>query len=370
MIKILHLINGADLGGISSMILNYYTHMNKEKFHFDFVSPLKEEGVNGKKLQDLECKFYYIPKKSDGLLHYIRKLDQLMKKEHYDAIHVHSNLTSYIGLMVAWKNGIRVRVAHGHNADFRNNKLKQKIYQIVGHVLISLFATDRLACSEDSLVYTFGDKAKKSKNTMVLPNAIDINKYKFNLMSRAQIREEFGIPERAFVIGTVGRMSEEKNHAFLVHILPKLCERIDNIHLLIVGDGDEYEQCVNIAERLKISSKVTFAGARSDIPNVLSAIDLFLLPSLNEGLGIVAIEAAASGLPVILSDAVPDTLQFLPNSHFVPLIQEKWIEQILKMTCISVERLTNYDVLKEHNYDITSAAKLLEAIYSKDVRTV
>lgn len=368
MIRVLHLINGADLGGISSMILNYYTFMNKEEYRFDFVSPRKEEGVNGKKLQELGCKFYYIPTKHNGLVRHIKLLNKLMVNEKFDVVHVHSDLTSYVGLIVAWKNGVRVRVAHGHNADFRNKSIKQKVKRFIGHILIAAFATDRLACSKDSIKYTFGKFAEQNKNTHVLSNAIDISRYKFNKLEREKIRNEFSISPDAYVLGSVGRMSKEKNHIFLVRLMRQIKETNKKIHLLLVGDGDEFENCINLAKELDVLDQISFAGARSDISKILSAMDLFLLPSLNEGLGIVAIEASASGIPVILSNKVPSILSFIPESYFIELNEFSWVDKIVELSSKSTERMDNNEVLRTNKYDIQKEVKQLEYIYDRAAR--
>lgn len=133
MVRVLHIINGADLGGISSMLLNYYRHMDRTKVHFDFVSSIAELGYNGRELEKLGSKFYFIEMKSKGLINHIKELDKLLKNEHFDVIHVHSNHTSYVALMVAWKNGIRIRIAHGHNAVKEN--FRTEIEYLEGSVL-------------------------------------------------------------------------------------------------------------------------------------------------------------------------------------------------------------------------------------------
>lgn len=369
MIRVLHLINGADLGGISSMILNYYQYIDRDKIHFDFVSPLEEEGVNGKKLQEMGCKFYHIKKKSDGLWNHIKELDKLMKNEHFDAIHVHSNHTSYVGLMVAWKNGIKVRIAHGHNAVKSKLSLKGRITRRSGIILIKVFSTKRLACSKDAAVYTFGKHSLKEKSLQILPNAIDVNKFCFNPGKREKLRKELGIDGKLYVVGCVGRMSPEKNHIFLVRLLPEVSQKCPQVKLMLVGDGVEKDKIYQEAVKLGVEDSVIFTGARSDVSELLNVMDVFVFPSLNEGLGIVALEASAAGLPVVMSENIPKELSFIPDSRCLVLSEaDEWVKAVLSYSVDKnsdrVERMRkSVKMLGDKHYDICKEVRSLEELY-------
>ena len=145
--------------------------------------------------------------KSRGLWNHVKELDKLMKTEHFDAIHVHSNHTSYVALMVAWKNHIKVRIAHGHNAVKSKPSLKGRISRRVGIILIRIFSTKRLACSVDSAIYTFGKHSLNEKTMEVLPNAIDVEKFRYDPVKRIKYRKEFGLAEDTIVVGCVGPVS-------------------------------------------------------------------------------------------------------------------------------------------------------------------
>ena len=361
MIRVLHIINGADLGGISSMILNYYNKIDKNKIHFDFVTHNNNLGVNGKKLQELGSKFIYIPSKRKNFPKYLKELNKVLKKNNYDVIHVHQNLSSYIDLFIALNNNIKVRIAHGHNADFRSDSLIKKIYRSYCHFMIKLFATKCIACSNDSLRYTFG---KQTKKTIVLPNSIDIESYRYNLNNRQLVRKELKIKKNEIVLGCVGRMSTEKNHIFLIEMMNKLKEVNSNIKLVIVGNGTEYEKCKMLIKKYNMTSNVILTGARSDISSLMSSFDLFLLPSLNEGLGIVAIEAAASGLQIIMSDKVPKSLSFIPKSKHLILDTEKWCDEILNC---DFKRINCITALNDNGYNINNSVKELEKIYVSEL---
>ena len=366
MIRVLHIINGASMGGISSMILNYYRCMDRSRVHFDFVSSL-ELGHNGFELEKLGSKFYFIEMKSNGLMNHIKELDALLRKEHFDAIHVHSNHTSYVALMVAWKNHIKIRLAHGHNAVKNKLSFKAQISRRIGIILIRIFATKRLACSVDSAIYTFGKHSLKEKSMEILPNAIDVEKFRYNPVMRLKYRKEFGLEENTVVIGCVGRMSQEKNHQFLIHLMPSLAERLADVRLVLIGDGAERDKLEKLADELKVHDKVIFTGERTNVHELLSLLDIFVLPSINEGLGIVVIEASAAGLPIIMSENVTSELKFLPNAVYIDLSEtEKWIQQIIEKGSnkkrIPFEEAQK--ILRENGYEIQTETQKLEAIYT------
>lgn len=354
------------MGGISSMLLNYYRYMDRSKVHFDFVSSFKI-GYNGYELEKLGSKFYYIEMKSKGLLNHIKRLDSLLKEEHFDAIHVHSNHTSYVDLAVAWKNHIKIRIAHGHNAVKSKLPLKSRLSRRVGIILIKVFSTKRLACSVDSAIYTFGKHSLKEKSLEILPNAIDVEKYRYNPIMRLKYRKDLGIEKDTVVIGCVGRMSKEKNHNFLITLMPSLIEKMPDIRLVLIGDGSERGLLEELSRELNVEDNVIFTGESTKVNELLNLLDVFVLPSINEGLGIVAIEAAASGLPIIMSDNVSSDLQFLPNSMYISLEnKEEWVRQIVK---IGTEKKRVHfaearKILIEHGYEIKSGTKTLESIYS------
>lgn len=366
MIRVLHIINGASMGGISSMILNYYRCMDRSKVHFDFVTSC-ENGYNGWELEKLGSKFYFIEMKSRGLWNHVKELDKLMKTEHFDAIHVHSNHTSYVALMVAWKNHIKVRIAHGHNAVKSKPSLKGRISRRVGIILIRIFSTKRLACSVDSAIYTFGKHSLNEKTMEVLPNAIDVEKFRYDPVKRIKYRKEFGLAEDTIVVGCVGRMSSEKNHRFLIELMPALIKKVPNIRLILIGDGDERISLANSAHQLGVEDHIVFAGERTNVYELLSLLDVFVLPSHNEGLGIVAVEAAAAGLPVIMSENVTDELGFIPNSIYIELSdKEKWVDQIVNLGTERKRASSEVAemILKKNGYEIHTEAKKLEALYS------
>ena len=366
MIKVLHIINGADLGGISSMILNYYRNIDRQKFHFDFIYSIDEPlGHNGIELQKLGAKFFYVPKKSEGIRTHVHGIKRILNEGQYNAIHVHSSLTSYVALAVAKHCGVKVRVAHAHNAVKEIRGIKAKTNRMIGNALIKHYATLRLACSKDAAIYTFGAKSIHESNVKILPNAIDPQKYVYSRDMRAKKRIELGISESTFVFGTVGRMTTEKNQMFLVGVLKEMIRKIPNTIMLLVGDGELRSDIENKVQQQGLSDNVIFTGQWTDVPDLLNVYDVFVMPSHYEGFPVAGIEAGANGLPLVLSDTITRELGFLPRVNYLSLNEPplNWADMI--SSYVNVERNMNVlDVIKANSYDIESSTKILSDIYS------
>ena len=367
MIRVLHVINNADLGGISTMLLNYYKNINRDEIHFDFIYSVDEPlGYNGNKLKKLGAEFYYVPRKSLDLKSHVKGIRDVVNNGNYDAIHVHSNHTSYVALAVAKKCGIKIRVAHAHNAVKGWLGIKESVSRLVGILLINYYSTKCLACSEDAATYTFGSKSLKRNKTMIIHNAIDCKAFGFSETNRSAIRMEYGIGNEILVFGTVARMSYEKNIIYLLEVLKEIQKRTRAL-LFLIGDGDERSKIEAKAYELNISQSVIFAGKHSDVYRYLSAFDVFVIPSLNEGFSIAGLEAGANGLPIVMSEAVPLELSFLPNTTYLPLEGEekKWADTII--ACKRLRMKKSVLEVEQNGYDIRKTVKILEKVYIGEI---
>lgn len=362
MINVLHIINGADLGGISSMILNYYRYIDREKYHFDFIYSIDEPlGHNGTELEKLGAEFYYVPKKSESLKAHIEGIKEILNRKRYDAIHVHSSLTSYVALSVAKKCGVKVRIAHAHNAVKVTRGAKGSIKRFIGIALNNRYSTVRLGCSQDALNYVFGKSSEKDHNSIVLPNSIPAQDYAYSELIRNKLRLSYGINENELVFGTVGRMSQEKNIIYLVDILNKLINDIP-CKLVLVGDGDERKKIEQRIDELGLRNCAILTGQSSNVKELLNMFDVFVIPSINEGFSIAGLEAGTNGLPIIMSDAVPDDLGFFPNTRYLSLDDpQKWAEAI--KTIPKGRNKNAITDVKSKGYDIEDSARKLEQIY-------
>lgn len=361
MYNVLHIMAGADAGGISSVVLNYYTYLDKTKYHFDIALTTNMVGQNAKAFKALGCKLFFLPLKSEGIKNFENELKKLLESNHYDAVHVHENQTSYIALRVAKQAGIKCRIAHSHTTSPTNN-LKDEIRRVSGCVLNSFYATKLVACGDEAGKRVFGRLNMKKSKAVVLPNAIDCDKFKFNLEKRNEIRKELGV-ENDFVIGMVGRLSEEKNYLFALDFMRDVYKKNDSVKLLVAGNGDKESELKEFVSHNKMNNYVEFLGRRDDACDLYQGFDVLILPSLFEGFPVVAVEALMSGLPVLLSDTITKELDFSKNVKYISLKKEEWVKAVTSSK-INLNRLSGVDEMIKHGFDIKSSVKVLEKIYS------
>lgn len=371
-IKVLHITNGADLGGISAVILSYYRNIDRDKFQFDFVIPPSKIGPNGLALEKLGGTFYTLPQKSGHLISFIRELRKLIKKNHYDVVHAHHHDTSYVALFVALSCGVKCRVAQSHSYMVVGENLKLKIRRYVGILLNDLSSNLRFACTDEAANYLFGKRLKEIFKVTLLPNGVEPENFPFSEEVRAIARADLSIESKEIVFGIVARMTSEKNHIYLINVLAELLKTRKDVKLLFVGDGPLREELREYANQKGVSDNVIFAGQRKDLVNMLCAMDVFTLPSLYEGSPVSAVEAYANGLPVILSSTITKNLKFLKNVAYIDINDrnyEDWACTIVKLSSIGRDK-NAVSTINENGFNVRSIADLLADSYMKRINKV
>lgn len=366
-VRVLYFIDRMLRGGIQSLVINWVSRFNKEKVHVDFL--LLDDGKKYELedfLKKLGCNVY----KLDGIwikqpLDFIKQAKALncFFKEHHDykVVHLHSTSKNYLVLKYAKKYGIPIRIAHSHNIDFQT---KNSIKKLVGNLLkpkLIRYSTDFFACSKIASEWLFGPKIVNNSNFKVIHNAVDYDKFKFNENWRNDIRKELKISKNDIVIGHVGRFTNQKNHTFLIDVFYDVVRKDNNYKLLLIGTGELEDEIKAKVKKLDIGNNVIFAGFRNDVNKFIQAMDLFAFPSLFEGLGLVLVEAQASGLPCIATSlTIPEEVKINDNFWFEELNKDKWVDIILNLEITRVESRNN---LKKHNYLIDDIVKELENKY-------
>ena len=360
--RILHIMNGAVLGGISTVVLNYYKHMNREKYHFDCAMTNIALGPNGIALENLGCKMYKLPLKSKHPFAYIKTLHHILWQGQYDGIHVHSNTTSFFPLVIAIFSGIKVRVAHAHAAMLPQSCMG-KIKRFAGMIFMPIVATKLVACSANAGSAIFGKRIIELGKLVVLKNAINAEEFVFDQSVRAKVRLSLSI-EDEFVLGCVGNLGVEKNHIYALKVLSEIKKIDEKYCMLLIGDGPLSQVLRNEARILGIEDAVHFLGRRTDINDLLNAMDAFLMPSLYEGFGLAALEASASGLPLFLSENMPKDMNFYSKCTYLSIKTDPkiWAKEIM-LIGRNPEREKGVAEVKHAGYDITSNINAFEAIY-------
>lgn len=349
-------------GGVESVVMNYYRHIDRSKIQFDFICDEDSTNIPYDEINSLGGKVILIPP-YQKVIRYHKELKKVLKEGNYKIVHSHINTLSIFSLWAAKSAGVPVRIAHSHSTTNKKEKKKNLMKQVLKH-FSKVFATDYMCCSELAGRWLFGDKEYDRGNVYLLNNAIDLDKFKYDENIRKEKRKELNISDDTLVIGHVGRFVEQKNHRFLIDIFNEVHKERKNSILLLAGQGPLVEEIHEKVNELGLNESVRFLGQRKDIDKLYQAMDLFLFPSLYEGLGMVAVEAQVSGLPCVVSTEIPEIAKVTEKITFVNLENkiETWTEIIFKyIKNINRKNINFTDGIKK--YDIIKEATKLEKKY-------
>ena len=356
-IRILHIVQKMEAGGIQAFLMNLYRNIDRNKIQFDFLVEYEEKEFYDDEIISLGGRIYYTNfRKTLNVIKFKKTLSNILKEHpEYKIVHIHATAIGKICTDVARKSGVKTIIAHTHS----NSAVKDWKYypKILLRKLYTHGPTDFFACSEDAGKYTF-----KNKKFTVIYNAIDIDKFLFKQEVRESFRKELNIEDK-FVIGNIGRLHKEKNQSFLIDIFYEIQKKKENAILLIVGKGPLKNELAEKVRSLGIDNKVYFLEDRKDIERIYQGIDVFVLPSFYEGLGIVAIEAQASGLPVIASTGVAKEANITDNIQNIDLSEpiDVWVEAICKTKVKNRKDIEN--IVRNSKFNIKNNAKFLQEFY-------
>lgn len=347
-------------GGAETLIMNLYRNIDRSKVQFDFLTCKK--GDFDEEIIELGGSIHRIPYITDvGHFGYGKGLDHFFAVHpEYQIVHSHMDKMSGFVLRAAKKRGIPVRMAHCHSTESEGG-IVSRTYKSYAGKFISQSATHLVACSDSAANWLFADDAKKA---FIIKNGIECEKYVFSQTLREKIREELGISPESFVVGHVGRFSPPKNHTFLLDVFAKLANIRSDAILLLAGDGPLRFEIEEKIKRLNLTDKVKLLGVRHDIHLVLQAFDVFVFPSLYEGLPVSLIEAQGTGLNCVISDVITNEVDL-----GVDLIEycslknmDVWLEKIINNPKKLTREITK-DALSSQGYDIKYTALEIEKQY-------
>ena len=330
-IRVAQIIGKLASGGVEAVVNNYWCGMDHEAFRFDYY--IDEDSVcePAREMLDSGAVYRTIPSSRHPAAR-VKALTALLKQYPPQIVHSHMNSLNVFSLYAARRAGIPVRISHSHSTSDRREVLRTAVKGVLRRTG-GWFATDRMACGDRAARWLFGDRAVDAGEVFILPNAIDVEKYRFSPEARGRVRQELGL-EDAFVVGHVGRFATVKNHAFLIRAFAAL------------------------------KTKRAVTGNREDAADLYSAMDVFALPSLYEGFPVVGTEAQANGLPCLFSDHISRELE--GDIRFLPLRETEWAEALRETDRVPEgKRAGAADRLKGSRLDRKVSASLLEAYYKK-----
>ena len=355
-IRVLQVVTYMGRGGLETMLMNYYRNIDRSKVQFDFLTHRDERWDYDDEIESLGGKIYHLPKLNPFSKSYLNDLDKFFKEhKEYQIVHCHQDCLSGVVLKVAKKNGVKFTIAHAHSAS--QDKNLKYIIKTLAKKNIKKYSDKMFACGEEAGKWMF-----ETDNFEVLNNAIDTDLYTYNKEKADKVKKKFDI-ENKFVVGHVGRFNYPKNHKFIIDVFYEVQKIKEDSVLMLVGDGDLRHEIEQKVQDLGLSDKVIFTGVRSDVNDLMQGMDVFLFPSLYEGLPVTMVEAQASGLKCIISDKVPLECKMTENVVVVKLEEspQKWAEEVLKYE--KYERKNTKEEIVKANFDIKANAKYLQEFY-------
>lgn len=363
MIRVLQVVHSLKIGGIQSYLMNVYRNIDRDKIQFDFLIFDAAKGEFEEEILRLGGIIYRLPSRrvswtgyKKGLLHFF------IEHKEYKCVHVHrSNLSDIEPLKAAKRANIPVRIIHSHSTSLPKGFIHILLHRINRRKLGAL-VTDYYACSEIAGEWLFTG-TPGARAFIIINNGIPVNDYVFNADIRNKYRQQLGL-NNELVFANVGRMSEAKNHEFLIRLYKELLVFFPESKLFIVGDGDLMSETKDQVKRYGIEDKVVFLGTRRDVAQILQAVDCILMPSKWEGFPVSLIEEQASGLPCYVSDSVTIQAKINDNVIYISLTEteSKWA-QIISETLPALSRYPNGGRIKESGFDVASTVAILEEKY-------
>lgn len=354
-------------GGQESYVMSAITNMNTQGIYFDLLTPYYcdnkkyKEAIHNMGGEVYQLNLNFKPGKSRKFIE--KHIYMFVKEREYDVVHIHSGSISVLAYFsrAVKKAGIKKVIVHSHSSGVCEN-IKHRILKMYASMIMKKNVDVFCACSEEASKWKYSEKII-NKEVHILKNGVDERKYAYNKEIRDKIRTKLGIKENEYVIGHVGRFTYEKNQIFLVDLMEKLEKK--DCKLVLVGSGDCYENVYTSVKNKNLLENIILLGVSDNVDEIIQAFDLFVLPSLYEGLGIVAIEAQASGLPIIASCGVPKMIKLSNNVSFVSLDDmEKWKKEILVYSRKQIDRSLGKMLIKENGYSISETSEELRTLYT------
>ena len=359
MIRVLHVLGGLDRGGAESMVMNLYRNIDREAVQFDFVIHTSEKQAYYAEIIALGGRIYHFPAFCGKNAFLLKKIWTVFFLAHPEYNILHSHVRSYASIyfQIAKKQGVKL-IIHSHSTS--NGTGLASAVKYILQLPLRYQADYLMACSTESGKWLYGRNACKKSNYRFVPNGIDMDRYAYSETTAAEYRANLGLKDK-FVLGHVGRFHEAKNHMFLLDVFAGICQRRPNAMLMLVGDGDIRVRIESKIKSLGLENRVIMTGSRSDVPQLLQAMDVFVFPSLWEGLPVTVVEAQAAGLPCLISDTITDDVDISELVKRLPINNPiAWVDAILS---VDTGRVDVLDKIKSAGFDVRDVAEVLKNFY-------
>lgn len=363
-IRIVHNIASLHLGGSQAFVMNMYRNIDRSKVQFDFVvTPETKEGFYDE-ITNLGGKIFSCPRyKGTNHIQYNKWWDDFFNEHpEYKVIHGHVRSTASIYLKIAKRHGL-VTIAHSHSTSNGNgiSAIVKRIMQLP----IRKQADYLFACSDKAGKWLYGEKAITQQNYYMIPNGVDLKRFEFDVNKRNQMRMTLGIKKDMMILGHIGRLSTPKNHKFLLNVFNKYHKINSNSKLLLVGDGELFDCIKEHIDKLNIGDAVIMTGSKLNTEDYYQVMDIFVFPSLWEGLPVSVVEAQANGLQCLISDVITHDVDLTDLIQYLPLDEELWLGAIVEAHKKKRMGLTNENIQRLQPFDALTVANKLQEFYLK-----
>ena len=364
-IKICFFINGFVNGGVESVIYNYIKYINKSQFEIQIISYdiIKDEKAYQKFLEE-NIKIHMVSFWKRDFIKCWKEVNRILENEQYDIMHAHMNDINWIPILQAYIKRVPIRITHSHMA-YNKSELSvfRKVLFYVEKQIGKVFSNAQFACSMDALREVSDIKDDENYHTYIMKNAIETHDFLFSQNKREKVRSGVGLSDEV-LIGHIGRFEKQKNHKFIIDVFLNFHNKYENSKLLLVGMGNLETEIKRMVQEKGIEKEVIFYGTTNKVCDLYNAIDIFVFPSLWEGLGIVCIEAQVNNLPVIVSSNIPIEVKISSNLRFLELKEDKWVDELLKTANEKKDRNDfEREQIENSGYDIQYEVKKLESKY-------
>lgn len=360
--RVLEIAASLRIGGAEKIARDIGYHIDSDLFQTDYIVFGNEIGEYEEDLIAKGCNVYHLPEPSTSYIKYLKTLYNLIKANKYSVVHSHTMFNSGWAMLVAKICKVPVRISHSHSIDEQPGKSQiQKLYEKVMQLLIVSFSTHYIGCGVRAGEILFGEK-RYHKKGITIPNGIETEKFACKEAYSEEIRKKLGVEDN-FVIGHVGHLAEVKNQSFLINMMPEILKRNENAKLLLLGEGEDRQKLEKLIEDLDLSQNVIMTGNVMDVHKYLSAMDVFVFPSLYEGMPLSVIEVQTNGLPCVMSDTVPQdvVLTDLITRLSLKAPTEMWVDAICNSK--RSDPCKYEDVVKNLGLDSKKMVKKIADIY-------
>lgn len=370
--RLLCITGTLDCGGAETFLMKIFRRLDRKKYMMDFCITVPGKCYYDDEVECLGGKIYRITPKSSSLSKFKKELYEVVKNGNYtNILRVTSTPIGFLDVKIAKKAGAKLCAVRSSNSS-EGGGLVSRLGAVIGRALYGRYIDVKIAPSDLAAKHTFGKKAYENGEVRILHNAIDPEIYRFDADARKRIKNELGVADNELLIGHIGRFAEQKNHNFLLDVFAECLRKRSDCRLVLAGRGELEGKIREKAEKLGITEKILFTGVRSDVPELLSAMDVFALPSYFEGMPNTVIEAQATGLPCVIADTITREANITGLIQYVPIDSEAaakaWADALLKAKLNN--RSSKKEAFIKNRYDIDSAVMdFTELVFGKENTT-